>query len=85
MIDEDVDDFANEEQTYERREKIPEGVEVSMYTTAPQPRPIGKPTTDKQQLLKAIGLIAPDSGAGAFFDALFEAANRGTLETNCPQ
>ena len=55
---------------------IPEGVEVSMYTTAPQPRPIGKPTTDKPQLLKAIALIAPDSGAGAFFDALSEAATR---------
>ena len=55
---------------------IPEGVEVSMYTTAPQPRPIAKPTTDKPQLLKAIALIAPDSGAGAFFDALSEAATR---------
>ena len=55
---------------------IPEGVEVSMYTTAPQPRPIGKPTADKQQLVKAIALIAPDTGAGAFFDALSEAATR---------
>jgi len=57
-------------------EAIPEGVEVAMYTTAPQPRPIGKPTTDKQQLLKSMALIAPDSGAGAFFDALSEAAAR---------
>lgn len=55
---------------------IPEGVEVSIYTTAPQPRPILKPTTDKQQLLKAMALIAPDTGTGAFFDALSEAAVR---------
>ncbi len=57
-------------------EQIPDGVEVSVYTTAPQPRPITKPTTDKAQLLKDMSRIAPDSGAGAFFDALFEAASR---------
>jgi hypothetical protein len=57
-------------------EQIPEGVEMSLYTTAPQPRPITKPTTDKAQLVKSIGLIAPDGGAGAFFDALSEAASR---------
>ena len=55
---------------------IPAGVEVSLFTTAPQPRPIGKATADKQQLLKAIGLITPDTGTGAFFDALSEAATR---------
>jgi hypothetical protein len=57
-------------------DQIPEGVETAVYTTAPQPRPIGKPTSDKAQLVKNIGLIAPDSGAGAFFDAIFEASNR---------
>ncbi|MEP7304041.1 MAG: hypothetical protein ABJA98_00855 [Acidobacteriota bacterium] len=57
-------------------EQMPADVEVAMYTTSPQPRPIGKPTTDKAQLVKNIGLIAPDGGAGAFFDALFEAATR---------
>jgi hypothetical protein len=57
-------------------DQIPEGVEMSLYTTSPQPRPIVKPTTDKVQLVKGIGLIAPDGGAGAFFDALSEAAAR---------
>lgn len=57
-------------------EQIPEGVEVAVYTTSPQPRPIGKPTADKAQLVKNIGLIAPDGGAGAFFDALSEAGTR---------
>jgi hypothetical protein len=55
---------------------LPDGVEIELYTTSPQPRPLVKPTTDKAALQKAIPLIAPDSGAGAFFDALFEAANR---------
>jgi hypothetical protein len=57
-------------------EQIPDGVEMAMYTTSPQPRPIQKGTTDKKQIVKDIGVITPDSGAGAFFDALFEAASR---------
>jgi hypothetical protein len=57
-------------------EALPDDVEVELYTTSPQPRPIVKPTTDKAALMKGIPLIAPDGGAGAFFDALLEAANR---------
>jgi hypothetical protein len=57
-------------------DQIPDGVEMSLYTTSPQPRPIVKPTTDKALLVKGIPLIAPDGGAGAFFDALSEAASR---------
>jgi hypothetical protein len=57
-------------------DQIPDGVEMSLYTTSPQPRPIVKPTTDRQKLIDGISLIAPDSGAGAFFDALSEAAGR---------
>jgi hypothetical protein len=47
-----------------------------MYATAGTPRPLVRPTTDKQKLIDGIGLIAPDTGAGMFFDALSEAANR---------
>lgn len=57
-------------------EAIPEDVETSLLTTAPQPRWIVKPTKDRQQLLKGVDLIAPDSGAALFFDALVEAGNR---------
>jgi hypothetical protein len=57
-------------------EQMPEGIEMSMYTIAGTPRPIVKPTTDKQKLISGIGLIAADSGAGMFFDALVEAADR---------
>jgi hypothetical protein len=57
-------------------ESMPSGMEMSMYTTAPHPRPIVAPTTDRQQLIEAANRISPDSGAGAFVDALFEAAER---------
>jgi hypothetical protein len=57
-------------------EQIPDGVEMSMYATAGTPRPLVRPTADKQKLIDGIGLIAPDSGAGMFFDALSEAAGR---------
>ena len=57
-------------------EQIPSGTEMSMYVTAGSPRPIVRPTTDRQKLLDGIALIAPDGGTGMFFDALFEAATR---------
>ncbi len=57
-------------------EQIPEGVEMSLYATAGSPRPLVKPTIDRQKVVDAISLIAPDNGAGMFFDALFEASER---------
>ncbi len=57
-------------------EQMPEGVEMSMYVTAGTVRPIVKPTTDKQKLIDGIGLIAPDTSVGMFFDALSEAVGR---------
>jgi hypothetical protein len=57
-------------------EAMPEGTEMSLYTTAGTPRAIVKQTSDKQKLIAGIALIAPDGGAGMFFDALSEAAER---------
>jgi hypothetical protein len=57
-------------------EKIPEGVEMSLYTTAPQGRPIVKSTTDKKKLIAGIDIIAPDRGAGLFFETLLDAVDR---------
>jgi hypothetical protein len=59
---------------------MPEGTEVSLYVIAGTPRPVVKATTDKQKLIDGIALIAPDSGAGMFFDALSEAAERVAKE-----
>ena len=56
--------------------QIPDGVEMSMYVTAGSPRPIVKPTTDRQKLIDGISLIAPDSSTGMFFDSLLEASER---------
>jgi hypothetical protein len=57
-------------------EQMPAGVETSMYVIAGAPRPIVRPTTEKQKLIDGIALIAPDTNVGAFFDALSEAASR---------
>ena len=57
-------------------EKLPEGVEASLYATAPQGRAIVKNTSDKKKLIDGIGLIAPDRGVGAFFESLLDAVDR---------
>jgi hypothetical protein len=57
-------------------ELMPEGTEMSLYVTAGTPRAVVKPTTDRQKLIDGIALVAPDGGAGMFFDALSEAAER---------
>jgi hypothetical protein len=57
-------------------EQMPDGVEMSLYVISGTPRAVVKPTTDKQKLLNGIALIAADGGAGMFFDALSEAADR---------
>lgn len=56
--------------------ELPAGVEITLQTTAPQPRTIQAATTDKGALLKAVDLIAPDDGSPHFIDALAEAAQR---------
>ena len=55
---------------------VPEGIQIKLITFAPQPRWLERATTDHQKLTSAIDRIAPDSGAGLFFDALVEAGAR---------
>ena len=55
---------------------LPDGVEMSLVTTAPQPRFIVRPTTDKQAVIQGADRITPDSGAARFIEALNEAAAR---------
>ena len=57
-------------------EALPEGVEVSLLTTAPQARFIVRPTTSRADLIEGIGRIAPDSGVGRFAESLDEASQR---------
>jgi len=42
-------------------EALPPDVEVTLITTAPQPRTVVKPTTDRMQILRGINGFAPES------------------------
>lgn len=57
-------------------EKLPEGVEVTMVSTAPQPRFLVRATTDRDALLKGVDRLTPDTGAGRFVESLNEATQR---------
>jgi hypothetical protein len=56
--------------------EIPDEVEMSLLTLAPQPRWVIKPTTELEKLIKGVDLITPDPGISRFFDGLSEAAAR---------
>ena len=58
-------------------EALPEGVETTIVTTAPQPRFLVRATTNREELLKGIERLSPDSGSGRFTESLGEAAERG--------
>ena len=55
---------------------LPAGIEASLQTTAPQPRFLVRPTTDKGALLGGVDLITPDTSAGRFIEGLIEAVAR---------
>jgi len=55
---------------------LPPGVEVTIVSTAPQPRILAKPTTDREAMMKGLALLASDGGAGRFVDSLNEATQR---------
>jgi hypothetical protein len=57
-------------------EALPEGVEVTIVTTAPQPRTLVRPTTERAAMIDGLGRLAPDSGTGRFVDAINEALQR---------
>ena len=49
---------------------------MTIVTTAPQPRFLVRPTTDKAMMLEGLGRLAPDSGAGRFVESMNEATQR---------
>ena len=55
---------------------MPDGIEMSLLTTAPQPRYIVRPTTDRNMIIQGVDRISPDGGAARFVEALNEAAAR---------
>ena len=57
-------------------EAMPENLEVTLVSTAPQPRFLAKPTTDRAVVQKGLDVLAPDTGAGRFVESLAEATQR---------
>jgi hypothetical protein len=55
---------------------LPDGLEATLVTTAPQPRFLARPTTDRDQLLQAAGRLTPDTSPGRFIEGLDEALQR---------
>jgi hypothetical protein len=57
-------------------EALPEGVNVTMVTTAPQPRFLVRATSSRAELLKGVDRLTLDSGAGRFTESIIEAVDR---------
>jgi hypothetical protein len=57
-------------------EALPENLEVTIVTTAPQPRFLVRPTTDKAMMIAGLSRLAPDGGAGRFVESMNEATQR---------
>jgi hypothetical protein len=55
---------------------LPPDVEITLITTAPQPRMVVKPTTDRTQILRGVNGFAPESSRPRFSDALVEYSKR---------
>jgi hypothetical protein len=57
-------------------ERLPEDAEVTLVTTAPQPRFLVRATKDRQAQLQGIARLAPDGTVGHFAASLSEALQR---------
>jgi hypothetical protein len=57
-------------------EALPADVEMTLITTAPQPRTVVRPTKDRAQVQRGIDTFAPDDEPPRFTDALVEYSER---------
>ena len=57
-------------------EGLPPDTETTLVTTAPQGRFLVRATKSREELLKGVDRLAPDSGSGRFVESLVEAAER---------
>jgi hypothetical protein len=55
---------------------LPPDLDVSLVSTAPQPRFLERGTKEREKLIKALNLLSPDRGAGRFVESLSEATQR---------
>jgi hypothetical protein len=61
-------------------EKLPPDVETTIYTTAPQGRVLQRATKNREELLKAVDRLTPDSSTGRFTESLTEAGERASKD-----
>ncbi len=61
-------------------EKLPPDVETTVVTTAPQARVLVRPTKNREELLKGVDRLTPDSSPGRFTESLTEAAERANKD-----
>jgi hypothetical protein len=59
---------------------LPDGVNVTMVTTAPQPRFLVRATSSRADLLKGVDRLTLDSGAGRFTESIIEAVERASKQ-----
>jgi hypothetical protein len=55
---------------------LPSDIEVTLITTAPQPRMVVRPTTNRQQVLRGVNGFAPEDERPRFTDTLVEFSQR---------
>ena len=63
-------------------EGLPPDIDTTLVTTSPQPRFLVRATRNRDELLKGVDRLAPDSGAGRFTESLAEAAERANKDKN---
>jgi len=61
-------------------EALPPDIETTVVTTSPQPRFLVKTTKSRDELLKGLDRLAPDTGTGRFTESLAEAAERAVKD-----
>ena len=61
-------------------EELPPDIDTTLVTTSPNPRFLVRATKNRDDLLKGIDRLAPDSGAGRFTESLAEAAERANKD-----
>jgi len=59
---------------------LPPDVETTVMTTSPQSRTLVKATKNRDELLKGVDRLAPDSATGRFVESLGEAIERANKE-----
>ena len=61
-------------------EGLPPDIDTTLVITSPQPRFLVRATKNRDELLKGVDRLAPDSGTGRFTESLAEAAERANKD-----